>query len=84
MHKYFNMNHTVPIHDLYDIAKLEDSHAIWIILYTAHIDLRKDLAIGNATPADGGKRLDASGADVLQDARAPEDPCRRNAILCRS
>jgi hypothetical protein len=71
----------MPIHNLNDLAQLQDRHAVRMVLDTRHIDAAQLLAIGHSAPADRGECRDGCCADVVEDSSASEDSRCRDAIL---
>jgi hypothetical protein len=74
-------NHRALVHDLNDFTELQDRHPIWIVFYTAHIDLCKHFSIRNPSPANGWERFNAGLADIFKNACSPKDARCWDAIL---
>lgn len=71
----------MPIHDLNDRPQRQRQHPVLLILYQAHIDTDKFLAVGDAAPGDGGELGDCGGAKVGEETGAAEDAGGRDAVL---
>jgi hypothetical protein len=62
----------MPIHDLQNLIKWQDRHAIRMAFHNRQIDARKTLMIACSTPADCWERVDGNGTDVIEDPGATE------------